>query len=80
MDALRAFSNLASERCEGILVLVLDEGEARKLMLSSKNVPLKSILPTLKEALLFRGGGSDIMMSGSTSATLDQIKAFFTNL
>ena len=80
MDALRAFSNLATEKCEGILVLVLDEGDARKLLLSSKNVPLKSILPSLKEALLFRGGGSDIMMSGSTSATLNQIKAFFTNL
>ena len=80
MDALRTFANLATEKCEGILVLILEEKESRKLLLSSKNRPLKTLLPTLKEQLSFRGGGSDLMMSGSTTAKSEQITEFFTNL
>lgn len=80
MDALRAFSNLATDKCEGILVLVCDSGESRKLLLSSKTIPLKTLLTTMKEKLAFRGGGSDVMMSGSTSATVGQIEAFFKTL
>ncbi len=80
MDALRAFANLATEKCEGILVLVLNEEEKRKVLLSSKKVPLKTILPTLKEQLSLRGGGSDVMMTGSTTATLLEIQDFFKNL
>ena len=38
MDALRAFANRATEKCEGILVLVLQEAESRKLLLSSGSI------------------------------------------
>lgn len=77
MDALRAFANQATEKCEGILVLVLGDSESRKVLLSSKNVALRSILPLLKEKLSFRGGGSDVMMTGSTVATTMEIEEFF---
>lgn len=80
MDALRAFANQATEKCEGILVLVLGDAESRKVLLSSKNVALRSILPLLKEKLSFRGGGSDVMMTGSTTATQEEIDAFFDTL
>lgn len=80
MDALRAFANQATEKCEGILVLVLGDAESRKVLLSSKNVALRSILPLLKEKLSFRGGGSDVMMTGSTVATQEEIDAFFDTL
>lgn len=80
MDALRAFANQATEKCEGILILVLGDSESRKVLLSSKNVALRSILPLLKEKLSFRGGGSDVMMTGSTTATQEEIDAFFDTL
>jgi alanyl-tRNA synthetase len=80
MDALRAFANQATEKCEGILVLVLGDAESRKVLLSSKNVALRSILPLLKEKLSFRGGGSDVMMTGSTTSTQEEIDAFFDTL
>ena len=80
MDALRSFANCATEKCEGILVLVLGDAESRKVLLSSKNVALRSILPLLKEKLSFRGGGSDVMMTGSTTATQEEIDAFFDTL
>ncbi len=77
MDALRAFANQATEKCEGILVLVLGDSESRKVLLSSKRVALRTVLPLLKEKLSFRGGGSDVMMTGSTKATLEELEAFF---
>ena len=80
MDALRAFANLSIEKCEGVLVLVLDESESRKVLLSSSTVLLKTILPALKEKCAFRGGGSDKMMTGSTTASIAEIEAFFANL
>ncbi len=80
MDALRAFANAAVAKCEGVLALIVDEGERRNILLASKKIPLKTVLPILRDALAFRGGGSDEMMSGSLVCSIEEILAFFETL
>lgn len=79
-DAMRAFANAAVKRCDGALVLVTNDGEARRILLASEKLPLKQMIPALREQLTFRGGGSDIMLTGSTSASIEEIRAYFSAL
>ena len=77
VDAVRAFSNALTPRVEGVLVLLYGEGEAKKVILSSDTVDLRAALPTLRDALSLRGGGSARMVQGSVGATLDAIERYF---
>lgn len=79
-DALRAFSNAAVSKCNGALVLVVDDGQTRRMLLSSEKLPLKQMLLGMREQLAFHGGGSDCMLSGSTGAGIEQIRAYFASL
>ena len=72
-----AFSNAASEKTQGILVLLSGEEGNYKYVISSKNVDLKKITSEINKSLLGRGGGKPNMIQGSFLATLEEIKKYF---
>lgn len=79
-DALRAFANAAVSKSLGALVLVVNDGDARRVLLCSERLPLKQMLPELRERIAFRGGGSDAMLTGSSGASVEEIRAYFAEL
>lgn len=79
-DALRAFANAAVSKSLGALVLVVSDGDARRVLLCSERLPLKQMLPELRERIAFRGGGSDAMLTGSSGASVEEIRAYFAEL
>jgi alanyl-tRNA synthetase len=78
--ALRQAALLGAERAHGLaLALYGEDGSGYRVMIASRTLPLTDLLPTLRERLAFRGGGSKELLQGQTTATRKEIEAFFEN-
>ena len=77
-DEMRALANKAVDKIGKILILLSGNDKDYKYLLASKSVDLKGEIKKINTALFGRGGGSSIMAQGSFSATIGEIKKYFT--
>ncbi len=75
--SLRQTALLGAERAHGVCVVLAGEEGNRRVMIAAKNLPLKTLAPELCRDLGLRGGGSDLLLQGSISATRAEIEAYF---
>ena len=83
MDAatMRYMADEGAARCQGICsVFSLTEQGTLQYVCASKNVALRALSKQLNTAFGGRGGGSDVMIQGSLSATEEQLRALFATL
>lgn len=77
LDALREFSNCATDRVAGVLVALSGSDGDFKYIISSRSRDLRAEAKNINAALGGRGGGRPEMIQGSLSATLEDIKDYF---
>ena len=78
IDALRSFVNLASARVGGMLVAVSGDDGAYKYVIHHSSPDLSSMVKNANAALNGKGGGRSPMAQGSFSASLEDIKKYFS--
>jgi alanyl-tRNA synthetase len=77
-DLTREAVNLSLHLSDGVAVAVAgDDACGWRYAIGSESVDLRAASRSVNAALSGRGGGSKVMIEGSFSATLDEIKAFF---
>ena len=76
-DELRAYSNIAMQKCEGILVCLSGADGDYKYVISSKTVNVGNMSREINTALLGKGGGRGSMIQGSFATDFESIKAYF---
>lgn len=54
-----------------------DDGSGYKYIIASENIPLRELSVKIRESLGGKGGGSDVMIQGSVTATRTEIEQFF---
>lgn len=80
MNAIRAYVNEAVKKCGGMCgVFAGCDSDGYKYIVASEHIDLKPISLKIKNELSCRGGGSSIMIQGSSSATKEEIQNFFEN-
>ena len=78
MLALRNFVNGAVKKTEKICAVFAGNDEnGYKYIIASEKIPLRALSKELTVALGGKGGGSDVMIQGSTPASREHIEAFF---
>lgn len=76
--ALRHAALLGAERTSGLSVALCGcEEKGYRVMIASRTRSLPDLLPSLREKLAFRGGGSKELLQGQTTAQRKEIEAFF---
>lgn len=75
-DALRAFVNLAAEKCRICAAFAGQEG-AYRYIIASRHADLRAMSREINAAIGGRGGGSSEMIQGSASASRETIEAYF---
>ncbi len=76
--ALRHAALLGAERARGVAVALHGNDESGyRVMICSRALPLTDLLPALREKLAFRGGGSNELLQGQTTAARAAIESFF---
>ena len=58
-------------------VFVGNDENGYKYIIASENIPLRALSKEISATLGGKGGGSDLMIQGSTPATRTQIEEFF---
>ena len=76
-DELRAYSNVAMQKCAGLLVCVSGKDGDYKYVISSAELNVGSMSREINTALAGKGGGRGNMIQGSFAATLEEIKDYF---
>lgn len=76
-DELRAYSNVAMQKCAGLLVCVSGKDGDYKYVISSAELNVGSMSREINTALAGKGGGRGNMIQGSFTATLEEIKGYF---
>lgn len=74
---LIAFSNVAVERIDGILVALSGHDMEYKYVISSSSIDLRMRIADINSKLSGRGGGKPNMMQGSFTVSLADIEAYF---
>ena len=78
MHASRDFVNGAVEKTEKLCALFSgDDERGYKYIIASENIPLRALSRKISETLGGKGGGSDLMIQGSTTAKRTEIEDFF---
>lgn len=78
MLALRNFVNGAVKKTEKICAVFAGNDETGyKYIIASENIPLRAMSKEISIALGGKGGGSDVMIQGSVTATRNQIEDYF---
>lgn len=78
MLALRNFVNGAVKKTEGLCaVFAGDDERGYKYIIASERIPLRAISKKISESLGGKGGGSDVMIQGSVTASREQIEKLF---
>ncbi len=78
MLALRNFVNGAVKKTEKLCaVFAGNDLVGYKYIVASENIPLRAMSKEISATLGGRGGGSDVMIQGSVTATRNQIEEFF---
>ncbi len=74
----RELVNLAMPKCRGICAcFVGNDNQGYKYIAASSNINMKETAAQMKDKLSARGGGSEIMIQGSTCAKRAEIEKFF---
>ena len=76
-DALRTLMNICAEKVGGTLVGLVGSENNYRYVLMSRSEDFQSVVKSANSALCGRGGGRAPMASGSFSASLEDIKAYF---
>lgn len=80
MNFIRSYVNEAVKKCGGMCgVFAGNDIDGYKYIVASSSIDLKTISAKMKDSLNARGGGSSIMIQGSTCADKEKIKEFFEN-
>ena len=80
MNAIRAYVNEAVKKCGGMCgVFAGNDESGYKYIVASEHIDLKPMSIKMKNELSCRGGGSSIMIQGSSSSTKEEIQNFFEN-
>lgn len=80
MNFIRSYVNEAVKKCGGMCgVFAGNDSDGYKYIVASEHIDLKEISAKMKAQLSCRGGGSSIMIQGSSSATKTKIEDFFKN-
>lgn len=78
MLALRNFVNGAVKKTEKLCAVFAGNDEnGYKYIIASENIPLRALSKEISAALGGKGGGSDVMIQGSVTATRTEIEQFF---
>lgn len=78
MLAIRNYVNGAVKKTEKMCAVFAGNDEnGYKYIIASENIPLRALSKEISATLGGKGGGSDLMIQGSTPATRTQIEAFF---
>lgn len=78
MLAIRNYVNGAVKKTEKMCaVFVGNDENGYKYIIASENIPLRALSKEISATLGGKGGGSDLMIQGSTPATRTQIEDFF---
>lgn len=78
MLALRNFVNGAVKKTKKICAVFAGNDEnGYKYIIASENIPLRALSKEISAALGGKGGGSDVMIQGSVTATRTEIEQFF---
>lgn len=78
-DELREVVNSAKDKVSGILIALSGTDGDFKLVMSSVTVDLAPICKKILSDLGGRGGGRDNMIQGSATASLDDIRSYFSS-
>lgn len=77
ISSLRSIVNAGAEKCGGICAAFSgNDREGYLFVIGSKNIPLRARAKEITAALSGRGGGTDLMISGSVSAPAAVIRAY----
>ena len=80
MNFIRTYVNEAVKKCGGMCgVFAGNDSDGYKYIVASEHIDLKEISAKMKAQLSCRGGGSSVMIQGSSSATKTKIEDFFKN-
>ena len=78
MLALRNFVNGAVKKTEKLCAVFAGNDEkGYKYIIASENIPLRTVSKEITHVLGGKGGGSDVMIQGSVTATRTEIEQFF---
>ena len=77
IDAMRELANIALPKIGGILVVISGEDGNYRYVIASATVNLRDVAREINSSLRGKGGGRPEMITGSFSATLDEIRAYF---
>lgn len=78
MLALRNFVNFAVKKTEKLCAVFAGNDETGyKYIIASENIPLRTVSKEITHVLGGKGGGSDVMIQGSVTATRTEIEQFF---
>ena len=78
MLALRNFVNGAVKKTEKLCALFAGNDETGyKYIIASENIPLRTVSKEITHVLGGKGGGSEVMIQGSVTATRTEIEQFF---
>ena len=78
MLALRNFVNGAVKKTEKLCAVFAGNDETGyKYIIASENIPLRTVSKEITHVLGGKGGGSDVMIQGSVTATRTEIEQFF---
>ena len=78
VEELIAFSNVATGKVSGMLVLLSGEDGTYKYVIASDSTDLRALSKEINKSLLGRGGGKPNMIQGSFSSTLKEIEEYFS--
>lgn len=78
MNFIRSYVNEAVKKCGGMCgIFAGNDSDGYKYIVASERIDLKAISAKMKNELDCRGGGSSIMIQGSTNAKRERIEEFF---
>ena len=79
--ALRELVNRLSEKCSGIAAALFPSGEGQwRYIIRSRNVDLRKNALLINRGINGKGGGSSMMIQGSCSGDVEQIRHFLTEI
>lgn len=80
MNFIRSYVNEAVKKCGGMCgIFAGNDSDGYKYIVASDHIDLKAISEKMKTQLSCRGGGSSVMIQGSSSAKKAEIEDFFKN-
>ncbi|MBQ8350440.1 MAG: alanyl-tRNA editing protein [Clostridia bacterium] len=66
-----------AERADGVCAVFFPAGGGYRFMIASQQIRLREKAAAIREALAARGGGTDDLLQGSSTAEKEQVTAFF---